>query len=310
MPFAPSAPNTVRRSQRPAGVMPGARWPCGARPYRQAMLAGAQTFGFAGTPHSSRNTSRSGATPPTPAPVSVRQAARARATSPRSCSAARRVRFLPAPSHARRRPMRGGQVDRHLGLFGQAVPAPRQEGVGPLQHPPQRRLRLPRDHRLAAAAHPASLAPPALPQNANPVLRRRATHREPPGHRRHSLARLHRCQNPPPQVRRIRPSRPRHPKARHMGTHRRTYTQNAPAASIRSERQLMRSSTATCCSACWLGCRRTRRHGTPAPSARTATGCWRGMPRRNHLGMTPAKVASQPTLRPGPSYVPSGPGSI
>ncbi len=45
------------------------------------------------TPHSSRKTRRSGAIPPTPA-ASVHHAWRARATSSRSCSLARRVRFF------------------------------------------------------------------------------------------------------------------------------------------------------------------------------------------------------------------------
>ena len=45
------------------------------------------------TPHSSRKTRRSGAIPPTPA-ASVHHAWRARATSSRSRSLARRVRFF------------------------------------------------------------------------------------------------------------------------------------------------------------------------------------------------------------------------
>ncbi len=193
MQSTPKVPSTVSRFHRPAGAVPRARRPRGARPYRYLMLVIA--------PRLSRNASRPGLIPPTPAASSVRHAGRAHATSSRSCSAARSVCF-PAPLHARQRPVHCGQVDRNPGLLSQPLPALRQgQVVGPLQRPPQHRLRLRRHLGPDMVAHLARRAPPVLPQRPHSVLHRRATHRKPPGHSRHRLACLNRHQHPLPQVR-------------------------------------------------------------------------------------------------------------
>src|SRR5689334_8432636 len=75
------------------------------------------------TPHSSRNTGRSGASPPTPASSSTGHAARAAATSARSCSAARRLRLFhvqprrrsarPTVQGCTRTPVRSASRSRH-----------------------------------------------------------------------------------------------------------------------------------------------------------------------------------------------------
>src|SRR3954453_7629880 len=115
MPSRPRAPSTLSRVHRPCGTAPRARPPRGLRPYRRAMLVS--------TPHSSRNTSRSGASPPTPASSSTGHAARAAATSPRSCSAARRLRLFhvqprrrsarPTVQGCTRTPVRSASRSRH-----------------------------------------------------------------------------------------------------------------------------------------------------------------------------------------------------
>src|SRR3954451_13258961 len=115
MPPWPSAPSTLSRAQSPCGTAARARSPRGPRPYRRAMPVS--------TPHSSRNTSRSGAIPPTPASASVGHAARAAATSARPCSAACRLRLFHVQPHRRsarptvhggtRTPVRSASRSRH-----------------------------------------------------------------------------------------------------------------------------------------------------------------------------------------------------
>src|SRR3954451_18450504 len=115
MPSRPRAPSTLSRAQGPRGTLPGARVPRGPRPCSRAMSVS--------TPHSSRNTNRSGATPPTPVAASVAHTARAAATAASSCSAARKVRFFHVQPHRRsarptvqgwtRTPVRSASRSRH-----------------------------------------------------------------------------------------------------------------------------------------------------------------------------------------------------
>src|SRR4051794_22957016 len=115
MPSRPRAPSTLSRVQGPCGTSPSALVPRGLRPWSRAMPVS--------TPHSSRNTRRSGATPPTPASASAGHAARAAATSARPCSAACRLRLFHVQPHRRsarptvqgctRTPVRSASRSRH-----------------------------------------------------------------------------------------------------------------------------------------------------------------------------------------------------
>src|SRR4051812_49505027 len=82
------------------------------------------------TPHSSRNTRRSGAIPPTPASASAGHAARAAATSARPCSAACRLCLFHVQPHRRsarptvqgctRTPVRSASRSRHSERTGRS----------------------------------------------------------------------------------------------------------------------------------------------------------------------------------------------
>src|SRR4051812_26850423 len=210
MPSWPSAPSRLSRVQRPHGTVPRARSPRGPRPYSRAMPVS--------TPHSSRNTSRSGATPPTGGPAPVRRGhagqpaalaqepqplrrdpahARlgvhrprgARGSDVRALLLGRAQRpLLSRPAAAPQRPAHRPRVDPHAGPLRQPVPTLGQGQVVRLaEHAEERGRHLAADLRLGAAAHPLGGPPSLVTGRRRPAVRRRAADREPPPRASHPL---------------------------------------------------------------------------------------------------------------------------
>src|SRR3954454_15723871 len=164
---------------------------------------------------SSRNTSRSGAIPPTPAVGSLCQFARACTISSRSCSAGWMLRFFHVQPP--QRSPDGPGIDPHAGLLGQAIAAFRQRQViVRLQQAAQHRLNLVADDRLRGATYPLRRTATFIARRRYPAIDRRAANQKPLGHRISRLTGFNRHKHTFTQVCRIG-SRQSTPPPRYIG---------------------------------------------------------------------------------------------